>query len=181
MLGRMLISIALWATVNSQAFHLKKWVHSYWPCLFICCCAAYFILSWAYFTNWWPTLSQHRSLLIISNHYIYLINLLETCPHLFLLCYISGSMWKSGLIIDLISQEKMKFSHGLSLCLLFYFFGTLIVLPSMTDTGQTKPDERMICRYALLLFLTLNLDLERKWAWWRHGSFVWVNGEIMAA
>lgn len=54
--------------------------------------------------------------LIISDHYVYLINLLDALlvspPHLpllsFLFCHISGSMWKIGLIIHLMSQEKMK-------------------------------------------------------------------------
>lgn len=54
--------------------------------------------------------------LIISDHYVYLINLLDALlvspPHRpllsFLSCHISGSMWKIGLIIHLMSQEKMK-------------------------------------------------------------------------
>lgn len=67
--------------------------------------------------------------LIISDHYVYLINLLDALlvspphhpgphPPSFLFCHISGSMWKIGLIIHLMSQEKMKILSRLSVSLM---------------------------------------------------------------
>lgn len=94
--------------------------------------------------------------LIISDHYVYLINLLDallvfshlTSPLLsFLFCHISGSMWKIGLIIHLMSQEKMKILSRPRLRV-SRSLRRLIVFPQRERRGPNN-------------------------AWWKHDRSIW--------
>lgn len=56
----------------TQLFNFGKLVRSRRPRL-----SSFAVSSSAYFPNWWSILAQHRLPLIISDHYVYLINLLH--------------------------------------------------------------------------------------------------------